>query len=218
MGFLGGGGKTSAGSTKEVNHEQLLALLERRANERQDKGVQDIATNGEPFSALQERQAADIRTKPVQRQGAGFEQLVTSPLQQERIQTVQNLPVLSPARQQAVQDSRQWAAQPLYQALRPQLEALQQIQDPAQRRMTEAALERPFYLLWQEAVRRQTGPVVTIPSPHSSATLPFGGSFLLSFRIFRSPVRHSFCKKDTGGEKPIPPFCYRNAADGAQPR
>ena len=26
--------------------------------------------------------------------------------------------------------------------------------------MAEAALERPFYLLWQEAVRRQTGPVV----------------------------------------------------------
>jgi hypothetical protein len=136
-----------------------LALLERRANERQNKGVQEIATNDEPFSALQERQVADIRTKPVQRKGARLEQLVTSPLQQERIQPVQNLPALSPARQQAVQDSWQRAAQPLYQALRPQLEALQQIQDPAQRRMTEAALERPFYLLWQEAVRRQTGPV-----------------------------------------------------------
>ena len=58
---------------------------------------------------------------------------------------------------------------------------------PAQRRMTEAALERPFYLLWQEAARRQTGPAICIPSLSHILRQPSPpeGLFLLSFHTCR---------------------------------
>ena len=143
--------------------------------------------HNEPFSALQERQVADIRTEPVQRRRTELEQLVASPLQQEPAQSARTLPALSPARQQAVQNSWQRAALPLYQALRPQLEALQQIQDPTQRRMMETALERPFYLLWQEAARRQTDPAICIPSLSHILRQPSPpeGLLLLSFHTCR---------------------------------
>lgn len=47
---------------------------------------------------------------------------------------------------------------------------------------------------------------------------PLRRVFFVVFPHLPPPARHPFCKKGTGGEKPIPPFCYRNAADGAQPR
>lgn len=72
--------------------------------------------------------------------------------------------------------------------------------------------------LLHKAAHRQTDPAICIlPLPHPSATFPSGGSFFVVFPHLPPPASHPFCKKYTGGEKPVPPFCYRNTARGAQP-